>query len=371
MSSKIVRHGGAGVVTAEGVTAGPRAAKLARARAEQAAEFEAKKQAIAAENASVARIGDKFAAVASSVETTFKAKTVGLVSLSEYKAAMEEAADAAKKGPLIAAAAAAAAAAIPKAASRKRKRKARKAAAALLSFGGEEEEEEEAAAEPAFAKTKTGKDPSVETSFLPDADRESLVAAKRAALEAEWEARQAEEKAAKLEVTYSYWDGSGHRKSLRLCKGDTIGKFLGDVYRACSSQFPELRGVRPDSMIYIKEDLIIPHHFAFYDLIATKARGKSGPLFHFDVHDDVRSGPIDSRVEKDESHPGKVVTRAWYERNKHIFPASRWEVYDAHKVWGRYTIAGEGGAVTQLEDEDPEIANSVATKGIWSVGAGL
>ena len=112
MSSKIVRHGGAGVVTAEGVTAGPRAAKLARARAEQAAEFEAKKQAIAAENASVARIGDKFAAVASSVETTFKAKTVGLVSLSEYNAAMEEEADAAKNGPLIAAAAAAAAALI-------------------------------------------------------------------------------------------------------------------------------------------------------------------------------------------------------------------------------------------------------------------
>lgn len=29
-------------------------------------------------------------------------------------------------------------------------------------------------------------------------------------------------------------------------------------------------------------------HYSFYDLIVTKARGKSGPLFHFDVHDDVR-----------------------------------------------------------------------------------
>ena len=53
--------------------------------------------------------------------------------------------------------------------------------------------------------------------------------------------------------------------------------------------------------------------------------GKSGPLFHFDVHDDIRL-TIDTRVEKDESHAGKIVTRAWYERNKHIFPASRWEV---------------------------------------------
>jgi hypothetical protein len=61
--------------------------------------------------------------------------------------------------------------------------------------------------------------------------------------------------------------------------------------------------------------------------LAPQARGKSGPLFQFDVHDDVRL-VNDSRVEKDESHPGKVVQRRWYERNRHIFPASRWEVYD-------------------------------------------
>ena len=46
-------------------------------------------------------------------------------------------------------------------------------------------------------------------------------------------------------------------------------------------------------------------HITFYDLIVTKARGKSGPLFHFDVHDDIRL-TNDVRVEKDESHPGKV-----------------------------------------------------------------
>lgn len=56
-----------------------------------------------------------------------------------------------------------------------------------------------------------------------------------------------------------------------------------------------------------------------------KARGKSGPLFSFDVHDDVRL-LADATKEKDESHAGKVVERSWYQRNKHIFPASRWEV---------------------------------------------
>ncbi|VEN33763.1 unnamed protein product [Callosobruchus maculatus] len=50
------------------------------------------------------------------------------------------------------------------------------------------------------------------------------------------------------------------------------------------------------------------------------ARGKSGPLFQFDVHDDVRL-VNDASVEKEESHAGKVLLRSWYERNKHIFPA--------------------------------------------------
>ena len=84
---------------------------------------------------------------------------------------------------------------------------------------------------------------------------------------------------------------------------------------------------------------MLPQDITFYDLITTKARGKSGPLFCFDVHDDIRTGAVDSRVEKDESHPGKIVDRKWYERNKHIFPASRWEVYDPRKEYGtKYTI---------------------------------
>ena len=39
-----------------------------------------------------------------------------------------------------------------------------------------------------------------------------------------------------------------------------------------------------------------------------------------------------------QSHAGKVVLRSWYERNKHIFPASRWEPYDPEKTWAKYTV---------------------------------
>jgi len=46
----------------------------------------------------------------------------------------------------------------------------------------------------------------------------------------------------------------------------------------------------------------------------------------------------DATQEKDESHAGKVVEKHWYEKNKHIYPASRWEVYDPKKNYGSYSI---------------------------------
>ena len=51
-------------------------------------------------------------------------------------------------------------------------------------------------------------------------------------------------------------------------------------------------------------------------------------------------GQVDHRVEKDESHPGKVMFRHVYDRNKDKFPYSRFEVYDPNKKWDTYTVHG-------------------------------
>ena len=58
--------------------------------------------------------------------------------------------------------------------------------------------------------------------------------------------------------------------------------------------------------MFIKEDVILPQHYTFHELIAMRARGKSGPLFSFDVHADVRL-VSDASLEKDETHAGKVT----------------------------------------------------------------
>uniref|UniRef100_A0A7S4P3F7 FAM50A/XAP5 C-terminal domain-containing protein n=1 Tax=Guillardia theta TaxID=55529 RepID=A0A7S4P3F7_GUITH len=220
-----------------------------------------------------------------------------------------------------------------------RKNRKSKLTKSTLSFGDEAEELEEEDVEP-VAKKKVVKNPTVDTSFLPDKDRELREIEERRKLTQEWHEEQERKKAEVIEVTYSYWDGSGHRRALKCTKGMTVGQFLEMARKNLQDEFRELRGTSCDNLIYVKEDLIIPHDMTFHVLIETKARGKSGPLFHFDVHEDVRT-VNDARIEKDESHAGKVVERHWYERNKHIFPASRWEPFDPEKKWEKYTIHGD------------------------------
>jgi len=218
-------------------------------------------------------------------------------------------------------------------------------------------------------KKRFGMNPEVDTSFLPDRDRDEQENELRERLRREWEDKQKIIKNEEVEIIYSYWDGSGHRKSITMKKGNTIYQFLVKVLDSVRSEFPELKTVSADQLMYVKEDLIIPQHNTFYDFIVSRARGKSGPLFSFDAHEDVRL-VSDARIEKDESHAGKVILRNWYERNKHIFPASRWEPYDPTKLYEKYSVAdsnkqeNEPGSVQFLSKthEGSNFMNNVKAK---------
>lgn len=198
-------------------------------------------------------------------------------------------------------------------------------------------DDEDSSSGSGFVRKKVRKNPDVDTSFLPDREREENENRLREELRQEWVGQQATLKDQEITITFSYWDGSGHRRSVTMKKGNSIYQFLQKCLEVLRKEFSELKTVMADQLMYVKEDLILPHHYTFYDFIVTKARGKSGPLFTFDVHDDIRM-TSDASVEKEESHAGKVLLRSWYERNKHIFPASRWEPYDPTKTYDKYTI---------------------------------
>ncbi|EHB08071.1 Protein FAM50A [Heterocephalus glaber] len=331
-----------------------RAMHLMKKREKQREQMEQMKQRIAEENIMKSNIDKKFSAHYDAVEAELKSSTVGLVTLNDMKAKQEALVKEREKQLAKKEQSKELQLKLEKLREKERKKEAKRKISSL-SFtleeeeeGGEEEEvaideEELERAEVTTKKRKLGKNPDVDTSFLPDRDREEEENRLREELRQEWEAKQEKIKSEEIEITFSYWDGSGHRRTVKVGAVElpgswaTMQQFLQKALEILRKDFSELRSAGVEQLMYIKEDLIIPHHHSFYDFIVTKAR----PLFNFDVHDDVRL-LSDATVEKDESHAGKVVLRSWYEKNKHIFPASRWEPYDPEKKWDKYTVSTEG-----------------------------
>lgn len=108
-------------------------------------------------------------------------------------------------------------------------------------------------------KARFMKNPEVDTSFLPDREREETERAERERLRQLWAMQQETIKNEEIDVTYSYWDGTGHRHCVRIKKGFTIEKFLERVLEQLRKDFRELRVSSVENLMYIKEDLIIPH----------------------------------------------------------------------------------------------------------------
>jgi protein FAM50 len=93
-------------------------------------------------------------------------------------------------------------------------------------------------------------------------------------------------------------------------------------------------------------ELTFSQHYEFYHFMANRTKGFNGYLFPHSpqttAHDplsipgkkkEVVSKFTDEELEGFNEDPAitKVVDRRWYERNKHIFPASLWEDFDPTK----------------------------------------
>ncbi|CAH8494409.1 unnamed protein product [Heterobilharzia americana] len=289
-----------------------RAALLMKQREKERQELELQKKKLEAEMR-VGEMSTKFAVHYDAIEHQLKTNTIGLVTLDEMKARQKAFMTQREKELALGN-------------SRGLSHKSGNAALekkktlqpSLLSFADEEDAEDIIKPPTSVANTyelteKTEEQlepeeltPVADEDFPSDIDRDEEEKRLREELRREWVAKQAAIKEEEILITYSYWDGSGHRKQVRMKKGHSVHLFLHRCLEQLRKDFSELKSASADQMMYIKEDLIIPHHYTFYDFIVTKARGKSGPLFCFDVHDDVRLR-MDANVEKEESHAGKVL----------------------------------------------------------------
>ena len=190
-------------------------------------------------------------------------------------------------------------------------------------------------------------------------------------------------KATEIIIPFVFYDGTNiPGGACKVKKGDHIWLFL-DKSRKVGAELGvgggekaksrnEWARVGVDDLMLVRGEIIIPHHYSLYYFIVNKTLGPSGqPLFdyasalqspdnndehissdddqqqYFDPisvpsktwtngnnHGQVISAAADKRVLEgvnDDPNFTKVVDRRWYERNKHIFPASVWEEFDPGK----------------------------------------
>ena len=116
-----------------------------------------------------------------------------------------------------------------------------------------------------------------------------------------------------------------------------------------------------DDLMCVRGDIIVPHHYEIYYFIANSTEDPTRPgRLLFDYSGTVKEeGPAseetvlrDPKKEErelegrnDDASYTKVVDRRWYEKNKHIFPASTWKEFKAGKEFeeiakGRKDVEG-------------------------------
>jgi protein FAM50 len=192
-------------------------------------------------------------------------------------------------------------------------------------------------------------------------------------------------------VPFVFYDGTNiPGGQCRMKKGDMVWLFLdrarkvGAEVGGSDKARREWARVGVDDLMLVKGDIIIPHvrfrrrvsvcslltmrqHYEFYYFMVNKTNGYTGPLFAHSAEPtattpvDTASTPTgglsvmtassktpktqtqlsavpDADLEGFGSDPNstKVVDRRWYEKNKHIFPASTWEDFDPTKDYTTY-----------------------------------
>ncbi|KAH8425030.1 FAM50/XAP5 family protein [Aspergillus melleus] len=176
----------------------------------------------------------------------------------------------------------------------------------------------------------------------------------RDALRKEFLAMQEAVKNTEILIPFIFYDGTNiPAGSVKVKKGDPVWLFL-DRCRKVGAELGvggnsgatkgrrdnrrEWARVSVDDLMLVKGEIIVPHHYELYYFIANRVPNftqAGGLLFDYSnkpppASDNPLSNPNGEELEGADKDPSttRVVDRRWYERNKHIFPASLWREYE-------------------------------------------
>ncbi|KAL7944281.1 XAP5 domain-containing protein [Trichoderma barbatum] len=207
-------------------------------------------------------------------------------------------------------------------------------------------------------------------------------AAEREALRREFVALQESIKATEIAIPFVFYDGANiPGGTVRMKKGDFIWVFLDKsrkvgaelgVGEQANAQRTWAR-VGVDDLMLVRGTVIIPHHYDFYYFVVNKSFGPGGkPLFDYSAEAPIRTSSTDSDPDPstdvlvtpaakaaaakarqsdvstlegfgEDPTLTKVVDRRWYERHKHIYPASTWQEFDPEMDYSSQIRKDTGG----------------------------
>ncbi|KAI9745648.1 MAG: hypothetical protein M1818_001182 [Claussenomyces sp. TS43310] len=287
-----------------------------------------------------------------------------------------------------------------------RKKQRRKVGPAKLSFGVEDDEgadESDAAAAPPSSgpvsrsqssspapRTKIGANSAV--SIVPKVQtKRSLLQESQAreTLRKEFLQLQERVKSTEIAIPFVFYDGSNiPGGTCRVKKGDFVWVFLDGCRKVGAELNTGVNGregeggrarrdwarVGVDDLMMVRGEIIIPHHYDFYYFIMNRTVGPNKRLlFDYDAEPPTSAAINDASTPADLTHYNplsvpskapkpapsnkitdlegasadpaftKVVDRRWYERNKHIFPASVWQDFDPEKDYQKEIKRDAGG----------------------------
>lgn len=205
----------------------------------------------------------------------------------------------------------------------------------------------------------------------------------RESLRKEFLALQEAVKATEINIPFVFYDGTNIPGGVcKIKKGDfawvfldrsrKVGAELGVGEKANSRR--EWARVGVDDLMMVRGSIIIPHHYDFYYFIINHTLGPNNRLLFDYSSDPPATGPAvpsdptslenynplsrpsdksktskesienpDLEGTNDDPTFTKVVDRRWYERNKHIFPASVWQEFDPEKDYQNEVKRDAGG----------------------------
>lgn len=192
-------------------------------------------------------------------------------------------------------------------------------------------------------------------------------------------------KATEISIPFVFYDGTNIPGGVcKVKKGDYIWVFL-DRSRKVGAELGvgekgnsrrEWARVGVDDLMLVRGSIIVPHHYDLYYFIINHTLGPNNRIL-FDYSSEPPVSSTNSRTSTPEpasldnynplSRPSKnklgqepaekvnlegsdddptftkVVDRRWYERNKHIFPASVWQEFDPEKDYQKEVKRDLGG----------------------------